>query len=178
MLLRAEGLGSTDTDDISSVPAPVVVRPRRDFSRAALVRVQPRRYYDEGGFEVHDDRLVVRRTLAGKDVELYRSSVRAVVCAFTRYRQGDWRVLVVGDRGAVLARVWGPFYADEDLQRLADALGVPYRREDFASYARLMDSYPGALRYRWERHPSLAGFAFGIILCLGLAVVIAVAHAL
>lgn len=70
-------MANAEVAEISRVTSPVVVRPRRDFSRAALVRVQPRRYYDEGGIEVHGDRVVVKRTLAGKDrvIERRRSKL-------------------------------------------------------------------------------------------------------
>jgi hypothetical protein len=57
----------------------------------------------------------------------------------------------------------GIFLPDEDLQRMADTLGVPYRRVTYRSFADLDDSYPDALRYRWQRRPTLFGLRLALV---------------
>jgi hypothetical protein len=139
--------------------------------------MQPSRYYRNGGFELRGGRVVVNRFFSRTPYEVAAESVRAVVCACTLIQSEDWRVLLVGDRNLVLARLWGPYYDDDDLRRLATALNVPYRLEYFGGPAQLSDTYEGAFRFRWERHPRTAGFVLGGVIAGGALAISAIAHA-
>jgi hypothetical protein len=154
------------------------VRPRRDFTRRPILRVQPPRYYRNGGFELRGGRVVVNRFFSRTPQEVAVESVRAVVCACTLIRSEDWRVLLVGDRNLVLARRWGPYYDDDDLTRLATAMKVPYRLEYFDAPAQLANTYHGAFRFRWERHPGIAGFVLGGVVIGAAFAIAAIAHAI
>lgn len=92
-----------------------------------------------------------------------RIEIRTVV--LTDGPRGDTRVLLCNGDGAVLAQDQAIFYSDDDLRRLAAALGCSFVADPCRSFAVLDRAHPGTLRYRWLRHPTLLGLLLGVLIC-------------
>jgi hypothetical protein len=148
-----------------------ILRPSRDRRRAPVVAVSRKRYFDQGGF-YFDGRDVVLQARWGQVTRARRDQIGAVVSMVTNsYQQPARRVLVVDVEGNVLMQDGSYFYAEQDLERLATELNVPFRSEHFRSFAALDDAHPGLLRYRWERHPAIVGLLAGPVIIGAVAVV-------
>ncbi len=76
-------------------------------------------------------------------------------------------MLLVDVNHRVLLHTTGLFYSDEQLKRLASALACDFRREDFSSYRKLADRYPGSVR-RWERHIVVVSIILTFVLIFGI----------
>ena len=94
---------------------------------------------------------------SGRRTEIPIDKIAAVV--LTASTRGDSRVLLTDTAGAVLAQDSGYFYGNDDLARLATAIGRPFVVDPYRNFKDLAKAHPGALRYRWERHPLLWAFA-------------------
>ena len=99
---------------------PVTIRPSKAHSRRLIIPVARGHYFERGGFTVNADTVtVVARS--GRRTEVPVSKVGSVV--LTRSTRGDLRVLLTDASGAVLAQDSAFFYSDDDLERLASAIG-------------------------------------------------------
>ena len=155
----------------------VSVQPSRTYSRYWVLRIAPGRYYQSGGFTVNAGQVSVGNIYSRRRSSTSVDRVHAVVLVLVRLRRGDWRVLLVNASNQVLIRTSAIFFSDADLKGLANDLACEFRKEDFRSYRKLDEHYPGSLGHKWERFPTLTGFVLGLAIVAVVLLVVLLIHA-
>ena len=116
----------------------------------------------ERGFFVRENRVPAKRIASAVMLDVYRGSTSET----TR------QLFLLDSTGALLLRMRGEFWSNEDLERVATAFDVPVRRgPDPITAAQLRERF-GELIYWFERWPWVGGLAMaGAISALALILI-------
>jgi hypothetical protein len=168
------------TFDPTRTPTPLTIHPRKDQCREPfMLKVSSPGWFRKGGFTVGQDGGITVHSWGGRTASCRGGDVAAVI--LTRClggRRPDWRVLLVGGDGRVVLKDTGFFYTDEDLDRLAAAIGCPFKGEQFSRFSDMQEAHPGVFAWSALAHPHALGLALFVAIFAVILVVVAVAGAL